>query len=391
MNKLRKCNRCLLPETYDTIQIDKDGNGCNLCKKSHEKSVYTDWDKKKRMLDKIIANYRGKYEYDCIVPFSGGKDSTYALYYLMNEYKGLKPLVVRFNSGFMRPTQAENIDQVIRKLGVDYISFTPNWHVVRSLMLESFIRKTDFCWHCHTGIYSYPLRLAVKYKTPLVFWGESLDMLLGSYDFDNESIDFEDESRFNAVRTLGITADDMYDRLTAKGFNLDKRDLIPYTYPTSAELKELQYFSCCLGSFIPWDYRKNTDLIQEKLGWKVDVMEGVPLEVNQEGAKIECWLQASRDYIKYLKRGYGRVTQCVNFEIRNDRLTTEEGEKIIEKYEGRKPYSLDILLGYLGMSEEDFNKYIEKQVVPPFEPDFDLPYAEKPHDYDSWYKEDNRK
>ena len=55
-------------------------------------------------LDALIAQYRGRYRYDCLVPFSGGKDSTWTLYYLMKRYPGLKPLVVRFNHGFLRPT-----------------------------------------------------------------------------------------------------------------------------------------------------------------------------------------------------------------------------------------------------------------------------------------------
>ena len=56
----------------------------------------------KAELDALIEEYRGKYDYDCIVPFSGGKDSTLTLYYLVKEY-GLKPLVVRFDHGFLRP------------------------------------------------------------------------------------------------------------------------------------------------------------------------------------------------------------------------------------------------------------------------------------------------
>lgn len=383
---MKTCKNCLLPETYDTIEIAPDGSSCNICISSKKKELDIDWNKKKKMLDEIIEKYRGKYEYDCIIPFSGGKDSVYALYYLVKEYN-IKPLVVRFDSGFMRPIHAENIRNAIKKIGVDFISFSPNWKLVKQLMRESFEQKTDFCWHCHTGVYSYPLRIAVKYNTPLVFWGESLDLMLGGYDFSNDSIDFEDETRFHAIRTLGINADDMYERLTKKGLIIDKREMIPYTYPEIEELRKLKYFSCCLGSFIPWDYRANTKKIQDDLGFRVDVMEGVPFEVNKEGAKIECALQASRDYIKYLKRGYGRVTQCVNFEIRNGRITTEEGQNIIDKYEGRKPYSLPMLLAFLNMKEEDFNDIIGSQAVAPFEPNFNLPKAEKPHDFDSWYRE----
>lgn len=383
-----KCEKCLLPETYDTIEIADDRKSCNLCKASESRNNNTNWDKKKKQLDSIIEKYRGKYEYDCIIPFSGGKDSTYALYYLVNEYK-LKPLVVRFDAGFMRPIQAQNINNVIRKLGVDYINFTPNWNVVKLLMDESFKSKTDFCWHCHTGIYAYPLRLAVKYNTPLVFWGESLDIMQGGYEFNDDSIDFEDASRFYSSRTLGVTADDMYNTFKSRNIEVDKRDLTPYTYPTVEELTELNYFSVCLGSFIPWDYRANTSVIKEKLGWVPDTEEGVPHELNQEGAKMECWLQATRDYIKFLKRGYGRVTQCVNFEIRNGRMTTEEGQKIIDEFEGRKPHSLKVFLEYIGMSEQTFNEIVNDAVVEPFKPDFNMPMAEKPVDFDKWYREIN--
>ena len=67
------------------------------------------------MLDKLIEKYRGKYAYDCIVPFSGGKDSTFQLYYLIKEYN-LKPLVVRFNHGFMRQTIEENNKRTFKNL-----------------------------------------------------------------------------------------------------------------------------------------------------------------------------------------------------------------------------------------------------------------------------------
>ena len=99
--------------------------------------------KKKILLDRIIAEHRGKYVYDCIIPFSGGKDSVFQVYYLMKEYK-IKPLLVRFNHGFIRKTIQENVDKILKKLGVDFIDFTPNWKIVKKVMLESFKRKNRF-------------------------------------------------------------------------------------------------------------------------------------------------------------------------------------------------------------------------------------------------------
>ena len=309
----------------------------------------------------------------------------------MKEYN-IKPLVVRFNHGFMRSNHEKNVERTLKKLGADFISFTPNWKIVKKLMWESFIRKTDFCWHCHTGIYSYPLQVAIKYNVPLILWGEPLAEMSAYYTYEDDIIEWEDEEKFNMVRNLGITADDMWGMINSEDDPVDKRDLIPYTYPNLKDLKSMDYYSVCLGSFIPWDYKKNTKEIIEKLGWSGDELEGVPESINKEYAKIECWMQGTRDYIKYLKRGYSRVTQLTNFEIRNERMSIEEAQKWIDKYEGKKPASLKIFLEYMGLEEDEFNKIVSKFIIPPFNPDFEKIEEGKPaHDMEEWYRENNKK
>ena len=391
MSELKKCGNCLLPETYETLVIDQDGKGCNMCRTSEFKQTGIDWNKRKKMLDDVIEKYRGKYDYDCIIPFSGGKDSTYTLYYLMKEYK-IKPLVVRFNHGFMRSQHQKNTATVLKKMGADFIDFTPNWQIVKKLMWESFSRKTDFCWHCHTGIYSYPLQVALKYNVPLILWGEPLAEMSAYYTYEDDVIEWENEEKFNMVRNLGISADDMWGMINKSEDPIDKRDLYPYTYPKLADLKKMDYYSVCLGSFIPWDYKANTKEIIEELGWQGDELEGVPESINKEFAKIECWMQGTRDYIKYLKRGYSRVTQLTNFEIRNNRMAREEAQEWIDNFEGKRPESLNVFLEYMGISEKEFNDTIAKFVVPPFKPDFEnIPKGNMTHDMDEWYREDNTK
>ena len=78
----------------------------------------------------------------------------------------LKCLVVSFDHTFFRPKLIENRTKVFKKLGVDVITFTPNWKIVQKLMLETFLRKGDFCWHCHSGIFAYPMQVAIKEKVP---------------------------------------------------------------------------------------------------------------------------------------------------------------------------------------------------------------------------------
>ena len=380
---LKRCKACNLPETYETIEFDEEGI-CNICRQKEFKDTAIDWAGRKAQLGELIEQYRGKHAYDCIVPFSGGKDSTFTLLYLMKEYK-LKPLVVQFNHGFMRQVLIKNNERTFRKLGVDVVSFTPNWQVVKRLMLEALVRKGDFCWHCHTGIYSYPMHLAIQQQVPLIFWGEPSSEYTAYYDYRDDGIEEVDEEKFNRSTNLGITAEDMAGMISGD-FDLDPRDLRPFTYPPLRDLKKLGYRSVCLGSYIPWDVKKQVAIIQKELGWQGDQVEGMPWS-EYPYEKIECHLQGVRDYIKYLKRGYGRVTQMTALDLRNGRVTQEKARQLIDEYEGRKPPSLGLFLEYLGITETEFNDIVAKTVVPPYEPDFNAEYAPRTRDFDHWYRE----
>ncbi len=357
---MKRCSQCGLPETHETIDFDSNGK-CNICNQQTYKSKDIDWDGRKKALDDLIEQHRGKYDYDCIVPFSGGKDSTWTLYYLVKEYN-LKPLVVRFNHGFMRPNLEKNVERVSRHLGVDILSFTPNWKVVQKLMLQSFLEKGDFCWHCHTGIFSYPMWVALEKKVPLIFWGEPSAEYTAYFSY--EQVEEVDEKRFNRYVNLGISADDMFIKTGGK---FDFRDLKPYSYPPLSDLRALQYNSVCLGSFIPWDVKKQCSIIKDQLGWKGDQVENVPPQYDYE--KIECYMQGVRDYIKYIKRGYSRPSHLVAIDIRNGRISKAEGQKLIDDYEGKRPPSLDIFLKYIGLTEEEFMDVALSHQVSPYEHD----------------------
>lgn len=384
MGQLKSCTKCLLPETYETIEFDRVGV-CNVCRGKEYRDDKIDWADRKRMLDELVEEHRGKHDYDCIVPFSGGKDSTFTLWYLVTTYK-LKVLVVQFDHGFMRERLRENNVRTLKKLGVDVLSFTPNWKLVKRLMLEALKRKGDFCWHCHTGIFAYPMHVALRHQVPLVFWGEPSAEYTQYYDYRDDEIEVIDETAFNRYINLGITAEDMYGMIK-DDFEVDRRDLIPYSYPKLRDLQKLRYRSVCLGSYIPWDVKKQFAIIQDELGWQGDQVEGMPWD-EYPYEKIECFMQGMRDYIKYLKRGYGRVSQMVALDLRNERISQARGEELVTTYEGKKPPSLAIFLDYLGLDEREFNEIVAKTVVPPHEPDFGAnEWAAKTWDFDTWYRE----
>lgn len=383
----KRCSRCGLPETYETLETNSNGV-CNVCMSAEFKSNIN-WNNRREKLEDLVSRFRGVSDYDCIVPFSGGKDSTFQLYFIVRELK-LKPLVVRFNHGFLRPTIRDNTERTLKKLGADFIDFTPNWLLVKRLMLESFKRKGDFCWHCHTGIYSFPVRMAIALKVPLIFWGEPQSEITAYYDYASDDIEWEDEKKFYLLRTLGITAEDMFSILSPQFPELELRDLLPYTFPDSEQVAAAGVCSVPLGSFIPWDYEEQSKIISKELGWEVDQLEGIPLEVNPHGEKIECFMQGTRDYVKYIKRGYGRAAQISAFLARKGNLSADEALELSATHDGKRPPSLDVFLEYVGLSEEEFRQIASSHSVFPYSHDFDNEGAsEKTWDFDTWYREGN--
>jgi N-acetyl sugar amidotransferase len=360
LSKLKRCTRCALPETHESITFDAQGV-CNVCRQIEFKQASIDWDARWAQLEELVETYRGRYAYDCIVPFSGGKDSTFTLWHLVRQHN-VKPLVVSFDHGFYRPNHLRNVERTIKALGVDYLRFRPSWDVVKKLMLESLRRKGDFCWHCHTGVFSYPMHIAVKFEVPLLFWGEPSAEYTSYYSYEQE-IEEVDERRFNRFVNLGITAQDMVGMLDD---DVTPRDLEPFTYPKLGDLRRVGVRSVCLGSFIPWDVRRQVAIIEDELGWERDSVEGVPDGYGYE--KIECAMQGVRDYIRYLKRGYGRTAHLTSLDLRNGRLTRDEAARLIRENDGKRPASLDVFLEYLEIDEDAFMDIVAQHVVAPWEP-----------------------
>ena len=103
-------------------------------------------------------------------------------------------------------------------------------------------------------------------------------------------------------------------------------------------------------------------------------------------------MQGTRDYIKFLKRGYSRVSQINALNVRHKRMTPAEAKEINEKFDGRKPPSLDIFLEYVGLTENEFNEIVDRTTIPPHKPNYNTnEIASKTWDFDQWYREDNKK
>lgn len=357
---MRRCSKCVMLETQDMISFDEQGV-CATCRQIEYKNEKIDWVERRREFEALLAQYRGKGPYDCIVPFSGGKDSTFTALALVRDF-GLRPLVVCFDHGFYRPGVLRNTERTVKKLGVDFHKFKSDWQTVKKLMRESLIRKGDIMWHSHCGIYAYPMHVAVDQKIPLLIWGEPTSEYVSYYSYEvNEDVD---EKRFNRVVNLGINAEDMVGMLDG---SVAMRDLHPYTYPNIKDLRAIGYRSICLGNYVPWDTRKQSERIRAELGWEGAPVEGIPYD-RYWYEKVEDAFQGIQDYLKWLKRGMSRMTHLASIDIRNSRMTRDEALKMIEKYEGFRPASLDVFLRSIDMNDEEFHRIALTHIVAPHVP-----------------------
>ena len=358
---MKICSKCVTPETAESLIFDEN-NTCSACKQISYKNEKVDWADRKVQFENLIAKHKNKFDYDCVVPFSGGKDSTFALWYIV-KIKNLKPLVVRFDHNFLRETVQKNTEKTITKLGVDFLNFKPNFNIVKKMMFESLFRRGDFCWHCHVGVNAFPIRIAIEKNIPLLIYGEPSAEYGSFYNYNN--LEFQDVERFNKTGNLGINAEDMIGMIKQRYPNekIDERDFKPFIYPSQKELNEKNIVGTYLGNYIPWDVKEQVKIIKKELNWEGDEVEGIPEEYDYE--KIECYMQGVRDYIKFIKRGFGRTSHLVSIDIRNNRMSREQGMKLVKEYDGKRPKSLDFFLGLVKMTEDEFYNTIFTHIVEP--------------------------
>ena len=165
---MKFCNRCLYPDTKPELQFNDQGI-CSACT-NYEWKQTVNWNEKKSELKQILEKYRSKdgKNYDCIIPVSGGKDSTYQTYVIKEEF-GLNPLVVNFHPLDQTVIGRKNLEN-LKKLGVDCIEFTANPNVYLKMAKFGLIELGDFQWPEHIGIFTIPVQIAVRYKIPLIIW-----------------------------------------------------------------------------------------------------------------------------------------------------------------------------------------------------------------------------
>jgi N-acetyl sugar amidotransferase len=361
--KLKYCIRCCMPETQEGVKFDEMGI-CQACQSSEHK-IHINWVEREKALRAILEEAKAKAgnNYDCIIPISGGKDSTFQLYVLTQIY-GMKPLAVTFSHNWFSEVGWYNLLNSLEQFNVDHIMFTPNRDLVNRVARRSLSGIGDACWHCHAGVGAFPLQVAVRFKIPLLVWGESIAESSGRASYKNPVHKF-DREYFTKV-SAKLRPSEMLCQ------TLSERDLYPFNVPTQEEIESAGVFGIHLGDYIFWDDERQTEFVRDNFGWRETDIEGT----YKKYKSAECIMPGVHDFTNYLKRGYGRATFHASVDVRAGLLSREEGFELARQYDSERPEALDYYLKITGLSEEEFFAIMKEKRVGPAK-DIDLPVLPK--------------
>jgi len=343
-----------MPDTKPDLSFDKDGI-CNACR-NFESRGEIDWDARKKELLAILDKYRSKdrKNWDCIIPVSGGKDSTYLVIRMLQ--LGMNPLCVTATTCDLSEIGRANIEN-LKTLGVDYIEFSPDKKTRIKLNRIGLKEVGDISWPEHVSIFTIPVQVSVRYNIPLLIWGENSQHEYGGPAAATRSnvLDRRWLEEFGGL--LGLRVSDMV------GIDgISEKDLLPYIYPSDADLKRVGVTGLFLGYYMPWDGYTNV-LLSQAYGLRT-------YERNLEGScvnyeNLDNYQVGIHDYFKYLKFGFGRASDLASMHVRRGRLSREDACAIVRLQDGKFPWTylgkpLAEVLKPLDISVDEFIKICDK-------------------------------
>ena len=342
---MRWCKKCVYPEIAVDFTFDENGicSGCST--KEEIKNI--DWDKTLEELKSLVESYRSKNgdNYDCIIPVSGGKDSYFQTYFVKEILK-LNPLLVTYNGHNYLDVGLENLKNMREAFDCDHYFFTPGLNVVKKLNRLGFKLTGDNNWHCHAGISTIPNIVAVKFKIPLLIWGEHSSYMNGK-NFLTEKIEWTKRSR-DEQDLRGYKIEDFIE--PSEG--LKKNQLLFLEYPSNNEINSVGLRGIYLGNYVKWSGNYNHE-IAKKFGFK-DSDKPFQRTYNRHSNLDDKYENGLHDYLKFIKFGYGRATDHASKDIRLGKISREEGVELVKKYDSVIPDDLYEWLDFVEMKEEEF-------------------------------------
>jgi len=271
---MERCVRCIMPDTVPGVTLDEEGV-CSLCRR-YESPTYEG----RKALDELVESIRGVgKKYDCIVPISGGRDSSFVLYFAAVEL-GLRVLAVNYNNEFRADQAVQNIRTACKMMNVDLIEIGSKRSIATKIVRNEIKFALSqglpgiinvLCVACAFGYRSITYRAAEKHGVPLILWGSS--QIEKSEDVAVKALDsvLKDSGKWRHRSRLSLLLDPTYWRLRwyhmlqriefhAKGNAIffDRKVKL-----NSPNIREISLFD-----YVEWDRQQIKETIISKLGWR---------------------------------------------------------------------------------------------------------------------------
>jgi glucosamine--fructose-6-phosphate aminotransferase (isomerizing) len=268
---LRRCTRCILPETFPGISFDEKGV-CSVCREHEVKVLHGEAE-----LERIVAPYRSKTgEADCIIAFSGGRDSSYGLHYLKREL-GLNPIAYTYDWGMVTDVARRNISRLCGRLGVEHLLRSPDIPKKRRYIrrnIEAWLKQPDLgmiplFMAGDKQFYHYGRRVGRETGIPLIIFcaGNELERtefksgFSGVRESKHGQVLFR-YSIWNKVRLLAYYVTQCVKNPSY--LNSSLLDTLSAFYSTYIERDDFLY----LYHYIPWDEQLIAKTLQDEYGWE---------------------------------------------------------------------------------------------------------------------------
>ena len=343
-----------MPSTKPDLPFDSEGI-CGACR-NFEHRQHINWNERALEFKAITEQYQDStnQRWDCIIPVSGGKDSTAQVLKILE--LDLRPLCVTSTTCDLSDLGRENIEN-LKGLGVDYIEFTANPRVRKKLNRIGLETVGDIAWPEHVGIFTVPVRAAVQFQVPLIVWGENAQHEYGgpAHSATEQTLTRRWLEEFGGL--LGLRVADLPGQA-----GITPGDLASYQYPSDEELARVGVTGIFLGYFFEWDGLANT-LMAEAYGFKSfqTAVEGGMLSYEN----LDNLQHGIHDYFKFLKYGFGRATDHACMQVRRGRLSRPQALEIVRNRDGRFPWTylgkpLAQILEPLELSVKEFNAICDR-------------------------------
>lgn len=341
---VRFCVRCTISSMRPRISFDSEGV-CSACRFA-EKKASTDWDAREAELLKLCDQHRSHDgSFDVVVPVSGGKDGGFVAHQLKVKY-GMHPLCVSFAPLIPTEIGQKNLRAFIDS-GFDVIQGHPNGQSARKLARLAFEFMGDPFQPFIYGQTNFPLRVAAEERIRLVMYGEDGEAEYGGMVKEpraKRSPEEHDAQYFSGKSPEFWEAHG----LTAKELEI-------FQGPAAKDIKpEIHFF----GYYKKWDPQENFYYCSENTGF-------TPNPERTEGtyskyASLDDRLDGLHYYLAYIKFGIGRSTSDSAHEIRDGKITREEGVALVHKFDGEFPAKhFAEVCDYMSVSSETALKIID--------------------------------